>query len=138
MSEITIKNYRKSRKFGWGYSFTPTGEDAYSIKIPTAPDYTGTLSQIQNKKDSDKTFQETTAFSSTAWFYSGQRITHTWQFTCLKRAPELEFDPESESYNDYLSRNSDHHAENDIYGYGWVRGWAGGDDADVKIRIATG
>jgi len=39
----TTVNIRRSRKFGFGWSTEPTGRDAYSIKPPEAPNYTGTI-----------------------------------------------------------------------------------------------
>ncbi len=134
-TEITVKNYRSSRKFGFGYTFTPTGEDAYSIETSSAPDHTGTLGQIHAAKEADRTFQSETAFRNTAWFYDGKRITHTWQFTRLHRAPDLYFDPENEDYSDYLMRDSENHAQNDKWGHDWVAGWHGTDGNNVKIRV---
>lgn len=79
--EITVKNYRRSRKFGWGWSTTPIGEDAYSIERPSIPDYEGTLNQLDEAISNDKAFQGMGgAFFNTAWFYDRRRITHTWQF----------------------------------------------------------
>ncbi len=79
--EITVKNFRKNRKFGWGWSTTPTGEDAYSIETPDAPDYEGTLNQLQEARRNDRAFNNLGgAFFNTAWFYRGKRITHTRVF----------------------------------------------------------
>ena len=135
MTEIIIKNWKRSRSFGWGYSFTPTGEDAYSIKYPSAPDHAGTIAQITDAIDDDATFQARGgAFYNSAWFYKGQRITYTWAYTILKRADDLPYDPQT-SYRAWSDRDAQHHFENDTYGYGWVPGWAGGNGADVTVRV---
>jgi len=111
MFEIIVKNYRRSRKFGWGYSFTPTGEDAYSIKTPAAPDHTGTLSQIADAIQHDRTWQaKGGAFYNTAWFHDGRRITATWAFTKIGQGK---------------------------YDWAWVTGWEPpfDDERDVKIQV---
>ena len=124
--EITVTNYRKSRKFGWGWSTTPTGEDAYSIETPSAPDYEGTLSQLRKAMAADKAFQTNlgSVFYNTAWFYDGRRITHTWQFSIIA---------EPENADDLLINEYYDACE---YGYTWSAGWAPDWDAeDVKIKV---
>ena len=113
--EITVKNYRRSRKFGWGWSTTPTGEDAYSIEAPTVPDYEGTLKQLDEAINNDRAFQNLGgAFFNTAWFYGGQRISHTWAFGIMSNlgGPAR-------------------------YGHLWTRGFdpTTSDQANIKIRI---
>ena len=71
MAKIT----RKTKSFGWGYSFTPTGADAYSIVPPAAPDHTGTVKQVIAARDEDRTWNARGgAFYSTAYFIGGNRI----------------------------------------------------------------
>ena len=41
---------RRTRNLGWGYTFTPGGKVA-------EPDYTGTIKQVLDKKNNDKTFE---------------------------------------------------------------------------------
>ena len=80
MHEITVRNWRRSRSFGWAWSCTPTGEDAYSIEIPSRPDYTGTYGQVVDAMLADRTFASIKGgggFYATAWFYKGGRIVAT-------------------------------------------------------------
>ncbi len=121
--EIAIKNFRRSRKFGWGWSSTPTGENAYSIEVPDAPDYTGTLRQLFQDRADDVAFHSLDgAFYDTAWFYDGRGITHTWAFGPLSPM----FAPDGKPIEDVK------------YDYRWETGfrpaYANGDD--IKIRLA--
>lgn len=121
MAEITITNYRKRRKFGWGWSTIPTGEDAYSIEVPEAPDYVGTLNQLDEARANDKAFHSLGGvFYNTAWFWNGKRITHTWAWAAL----ESPVTPLGEW------------RENVKYGWRWVSGFEPRIEADIKIRVA--
>jgi len=112
--EITVKNYRCSCEFGWGYTFTPTGEDAYSIEIPTRPDHVGTLRQIQDAVANDKTWQSKDgAFYNTAWFYDGKRIIATWVFDIISQP----------AADEAANMNTDEFYDACEYGWRWVNGW---------------
>ena len=118
MKEITLKNVFRTRKFGWGWSCTPTGRDAYEIQTPTHPDYTGTLRQIGEAKATDRTWQSMASggtFTNQAWFYNGKRITHTWRWGILKGLgwddPDL------------------------VTGYGWVPGLHLNDEGSTELKI---
>ena len=125
--EITIKNYRRSRKFGWGYTFTPTGEDAYSIETPSRPDHVGTLNQIDDDIASDRTWRARGgAFYNTAWFHDGKRILATWAFDIVSQP----------SPNESADMTTDEFFAQCEYGWRWVNGWRPPEDAsDVKIRL---
>lgn len=64
---------RRSRKFGWGYSFTPSGTGPRTIERPTKPNYVGTIKQVFEAKASDKTYNahKDTALSSQQYFLNG-------------------------------------------------------------------
>ena len=89
MNTLTIDNPSRSRKWGWGWSNNPTGKDAYSIEIPAAPDYTGTINQVTEAKSADRTWASMKSggtFTNSAWFYAGRRIKMTDEFdTWLNR-----------------------------------------------------
>ena len=121
-TEITVD--LQDKKFGWGWSTSPTGEDAYSIKAPTAPDYTGTAASVRRKSRSDVAFQSLGgAFYNTAWFYDGRRITHTF---CYDLVADHN-DPDTDRY-DWDKRE---------YGNTWVPGFKAGlmNKGTVKIRV---
>lgn len=134
--EITIKNYRRSRKFGWAYTFAPTGE-GLSIETPTMPDYVGTLNQLHEIRNNDTTWMVhcRSAFYNTADFYAGERITHTWTYHLLEAAPDLPFDPERDDYREWRKKNFDNRWENDCYGWGWLAGWHAAEGTEVRIRV---
>lgn len=77
--EIELTDVNRDKKFGIGYSFTPTGKGT-GIETPSKPDYTGTMSQCIKALGGDRTYQahQQSAFNNVAWFYNGQRITATW------------------------------------------------------------
>ena len=77
--EITVRNWRRSRSFGWGYSTKPTGKDSLSVALPTQPAYTGTYRQVCEAIRSDPNYASLRdgAYYLAAWFYQGRRITHT-------------------------------------------------------------
>lgn len=133
MSEVIVKNFRRSRKFGWGYSFTPSGRSATSIETPSTPQYMGTLGKIQDSIEGDRTFQVHShggAFYTTAWFYDGRRITHTWS-GCV-----------TEAERGYTNEKGDYIViRPDKYGEGWVSGFLSGytdwdEEVDVRILVA--
>ena len=73
---VTVTNWRRSRKFGWSYSTTPTGR-GIEIERPEHPMYTGTIRQLLAVRAADRTFQSLFSggtFYTTAWFYDGRRI----------------------------------------------------------------
>lgn len=69
----------RTRKLGYGYSCTPTGDDAYSIETPGRPDYVGTFRQIRAALSEDRTHRSLHSggtYTNEQWFYRGRRITH--------------------------------------------------------------
>lgn len=121
-TEITVD--LQDGKFGWGWSCTPTGEDAYSIEVPKGPDHVGTVASVRRKAQNDRAFNSLGgAFYNTAWFYDGKRITHTWNFDCIADRN----DPNDPDY-DWDKRE---------YGYTWVPGFEIGqaEKGRVKIRV---
>lgn len=122
MNELVVN--LEDKKFGWGWSTTPTGEDAHSIEFPNAPDHTGTVKQVREAARGDQAFHSLGgAFYNTAWFYDGRRITHRWSYGCIADHN----DPDADEY-DWDKRE---------YGYGWVPGFNVGqaEKGDVKIRV---
>jgi len=93
--EITVPIVYINRKFGWGWSCQPTGQDAYSIETPTRPDVTGTINQCRQYADTDRTFKSIKSggtFYNTAWFYDGKRIVATWAYGLLRSVDDLPLD----------------------------------------------
>lgn len=77
LHKVTVNNPTRSRKWGWDWTNTPTGRDAYSIEIPSRPSYTGTLRQVLKAISEDRTYASMKSggtFTNTAWFYDGKRI----------------------------------------------------------------
>ncbi len=71
------KATRRSKKFGWGYTPNPSGDDAYSITPPSSPDYEGTIGQVTDAIASDLVYNNLGGtFFATRWFYRGRIITH--------------------------------------------------------------
>ena len=123
--EITVKNFRRSKKFGWGWSCIPTGQDT-DIEIPAAPDYTGTLRQLEKDQQDDAVFQNLGgAFYNTAWFFQGKRITHTWVFSPTEDS--ITIDEEGTHWRDVP------------YEYRWREGFHPLDDLDDEkdLKIKT-
>jgi hypothetical protein len=85
-AEITIKNIRACRKFGFGYSYTPTGHGT-EIEAPAHPEHTGTLKQIESALGSDLLLKNERAFRADAWFYDGKRIESVYRFGMIKPGP---------------------------------------------------
>ena len=122
MKEITVKNYIRNRNFGWGYSFTPTGENAYSIEVPAEPDHEGTVKQIFKAQRENRTWQvhSRSAFYNTAWFYGGKRILQSWVWGNLEPY-----------YTEYGEERQDV-----PHGYHWVWGLHfPEDDTEIRIRV---
>jgi hypothetical protein len=72
---MIIKNPNRTRKWGWGYSTTPSGVDAYSIVPPTRPDYVGTLKQVREAIRNDRAYNSLGgAFHCDRWFYDGKPL----------------------------------------------------------------
>lgn len=120
--ERVVKNYLNDKRFGWGWSCTPTGEDAYSIRVTLAPDYEGTINQIQGDIQADKAFNNLGgAFYNTAWFYKGRRILKAWKWLLIEERTTPVYD-----------EHGQHDWKNDDakYGYGW------GDFEDALADLA--
>ena len=120
LQEIDIKDINRTRKWGWGWSCTPTGEDAWSIERPAKPDCTGTLNQIQAYANGDRTWksmQSGGTFTNTSYFYDGKPIHSTWTFGVLNG--KLYDDPDAK------------------WGYGWFSGLhlLENGDKSLKIRV---
>lgn len=68
----------RTRRLGWGYNCSPSqGERGYYFEPPEKPDFTGTIRQIRDAADADRTYQSIQSggtFYSYAWFYKGRRI----------------------------------------------------------------
>lgn len=121
MKEITVKNYVRNRKFGWGYSLTPTGEDAYSIEVPSRPYYEGTIKQIFAARDEDRTWQAyRNANHNTAWFYGGKRILQSRVWTNLE---------------DFYTESGEEREDDVPLGHLWVWGFHFPGDGATEIRI---
>jgi len=125
--EITIANPILRRKWGFGYSTVPTGEDAYSIQRPGEPDYEGTIKQVLHDRANDRAYRaygapNTSNYKSTAWFWDGHPIQSIKRYGLLKEVPDLSFDEgqgETDEYREWDRNNSRHHFDNDVYGLGW-------------------
>jgi len=82
MSNKTAKSKSKiignRSLLGWGYSNTPTGTDAWSIKLPTYPYHTGTIRQVLAAITGDRTYQSerNSALTAELWFI---RIRGQWR-----------------------------------------------------------
>lgn len=143
MQEITLS--RLDNKFGWGWSCSPTGTDAYSIETPAVPEIAGKLDQIRRYINTDRTFKSIRSggtFYNTAWFYDGLRIVATWSFCLLEEAEDLpaDYGNDEDSYLIWSDKNRAHHDKNDVWGYGWVRGFEKNLDMTprnerLKIRV---
>jgi len=135
--EFTVKNYKRDRRFGWGWTTQPTGHGT-EIETPGAPSYLGTLAQLRRERATDAAFNSLGgAFYNTAWFYQGKRITHTWVYTIVETADDLPGNPDT--VRSWWVQNQEHHYKNDRYGYAWVPGFRLDliDPDDVlKIRTA--
>ena len=118
LQEITIKNINLTRKWGWGWSCTPTGEDAWTIKEPTRPNYTGTLNQIGNDRGADrnwKSMQSGGTFTNSLFFYDGKPVRSTWTFGILNG--KIYDDPDAK------------------WGYGWFVGLHLPEDGEESLKI---
>lgn len=74
--KIVVNSPTRTRKWGWGYSCTPTGHGT-EIEQPVKPDYVGTLNQVAKAQATDRTFKSLRSggtFTSTATFYDGKVI----------------------------------------------------------------
>lgn len=100
MSEVTvtIKNPTRSRKWGFGYETRPY-RNSTSIMPPTKPDHTGTLRQVREAIENDRTFASFRSggtFYSTRWFYDGKVIAGvsgaTWGDSFSDWLHELDFE----------------------------------------------
>jgi hypothetical protein len=123
MEEITITNYERRRKWGWGYSFSPTGNGT-EIRTPTEPNYTGTLGQISEARENDPILKaHSNCYSSSQWFWNGRPIVATWAFGIVSKTW-------SGDYND---------EEEYEYGHAWFQGFhmpfEEYETTEIKIRI---
>ena len=81
MKQITVKNPYRNRKFGFGWNASPSEYPdgrGYYYEPPAKPDYTGTIRQVYEAIENDRTFasiRSGNTFHSTAWFYGDKRIT---------------------------------------------------------------
>lgn len=122
----------KTRGLGWGYSTTPTGEDAYSIEHPAAPDYTGTYRQIMDWRKNNPVLRSLLSggtFTNTAWFYLGRRITHVWGWHETGETRTIQ-SPDGTSWEEPELRE------------GWIRGdlnlfWIDENELRDGLRIKT-
>lgn len=124
--EITV-NIKTDNKFGWGYSFNPTGEGT-KIALPKTPDHEGTLAEVGNKIANDATWNahRQGAFHATSWFYDGQRITATYGFGLIEHDPN------------YVRTGS---YDNAKYGKAWFTGFdseLAEKDGALMIRVVDG
>lgn len=80
IKRITITNPTRRRGWGWNYSTTPTGQDAWSISEPSGPAITGTLKQVEQAIRTDRNYQSLRSggtFVNARWYYRGQPIHDT-------------------------------------------------------------
>lgn len=69
---LEITNWTRRRRWGWGVSVKPTGEDAWSISPPQEPDHVGTIRQVVEAIRGDEFYQSIrNAYHHTRWFYDG-------------------------------------------------------------------
>ncbi len=138
MTELTIENANRKRKWGWGYNLFSNNDS--TIDPPTVPAYTGTFNQVEAAKDDDPTFKaHQNIHKSTAWFYQGRRITHNYHYGLLKPAEDIPFSGDYDQYEEWERKNSEHHFNNDQWGYGWFRGFCRDTfmmEKELKIRVA--
>jgi hypothetical protein len=127
MEEITITNYKGKKKWGWGYSFTPTGN---GTEIRT-PDYVGTLGQISEAKEADPILKaHSNCYSSSRWFWDGRPVVATWTYGIVDMAKWDNLSDEN-----YLECPEEHDS---VYGWAWFYGFhlplEEGPD-EIKIRV---
>lgn len=133
---VQISDYRRKRKWGWAFTYEPTGEGT-NIATPTAPMHTGTLKQVRTAIANDAAYQPRCGtFCATAWFWRKERITNTWAWTILESGTDLTFDPATSTYAEWTRANTIHRRRTNIWGWGWVAGFhPPRDTPDVKIRV---
>lgn len=121
-----VECYPKCDVMGWNYSTDPTGEDAYSIKIPCSPHFEGTVEQIKQAIREDRGFNSLGgAFYSTAWFYNGRRIIATWDYAII-HAP---------TPNEAANMSDEEYYEKCEYGWKWVPGFQPPEPGPFYIRL---
>lgn len=83
-----IKVSRNSRKWGWGYSVTPTGNGT-EIETPIEPNYTGTIKQVVQQMQEDRTLQsyDGGTFMTRRWFWDGKPV----KFDSIDGQPEMDY-----------------------------------------------
>lgn len=129
LREIEIKNPARCRKWGWGRSYTPTG-NGIEIERPTHPDYEGTLHQIEQAIEGDTVFYQSmsSAFSCDGWFYDGKPIHSVYEWIMTQHGEDTPEKPNG-FYDDA------------VYGWAWTRNFDLSDYADyqrnepIKIRV---
>ena len=130
LHEIEITNINRKRRWGWGFSTTPSGNGPYSIELPTAPDYVGTIGQISEAIASDVVFHSLGgAFYATQDFWDGHPIVATWRFGCLQLDRghwEEEADGDGVEWV---------HDEDAKYGYAWFDGLEFPENGSTTIKI---
>jgi hypothetical protein len=70
----TITINARSRNLGLGWTNQPTGEDAYSIKIPSAPDHVGGLAAVERGLAEAAHYNSGGTFYNVALFVGSQRV----------------------------------------------------------------
>jgi hypothetical protein len=74
---LTIQNPTRSRRWGFGYCTSPTGDGPYSIEVPNRPEHTGTIRQVREAIASDRTYRSFVSggvFFTRQWFFDGQPV----------------------------------------------------------------
>jgi len=66
-----------SKRIGWGWGTEPTGEDAWSIKLPTRPDVIGTMKDCAEEAEHARRVCGD-AFWSGRWFVDDWPIVQIW------------------------------------------------------------
>ena len=109
--KLTVKNPSRSRKWGFGYETQPE-RNSTRILPPSRPDYTGTLAQVREAIDNDRTlasFKSGGTFVNMKWFYAGQMIEGVDDFMMGEAfsdfLTELDFERESGRTIDSITLN---------------------------------
>ena len=122
--EIEIKNPTRNRKWGWGYSYTPTGNGT-EIKLPSKPDYTGTLHQIEQATASDPVLASNkNAYMADAWFYHGERIVSTYTYGMIEPGVDTRDNP-----NGFF--------DDATYGWAWFCGFPYQNELDLALSVSN-
>jgi hypothetical protein len=77
---MVVKHPFRSRSFGFGYSTQRAGEGSHLILAPAAPEYRGTLGQIQAELEQDRQYvqlRDNAQPYRARWFYCAMPILWT-------------------------------------------------------------